>query len=109
MEKKPPHNIADLRRQRERIRRITIGTLLIAVLTVLGSCDGLVRRDGGAQSPSAATPTAPELRRLVLRVAGQQSDRPRQPSTLNSPHGLQRPCRAGHAGTAGMTNHPCKP
>ena len=55
---KPPHNIADMRRQRERIRRITIGALLITVLAILGSCDGLVHRDAGALSPAAAARSA---------------------------------------------------
>jgi hypothetical protein len=53
MEQKRPHDIADLRRQRERIRRISTGVLLVALVTLLGSCDALVRRDAGSR-PSAA-------------------------------------------------------
>ena len=80
MEDKRSDNMSDLRRQRERIRRITIGTLLVAVIAVLGSCDGLVNRNAGSQVQSetqtAIHQAATTQRRLVLRAAGPQSDRP---------------------------------
>ena len=40
--------IDELRQQRERIRRITIGALLVAVVFILASCQGLVPRDAAA-------------------------------------------------------------
>ena len=78
MEDKHSDNMSDLRRQRERIRRITIGTLLVAVIAVLGSCDGLVHRNAQVQleTQSAIHQAATTQRRLVLRDAGPQSDRP---------------------------------
>jgi hypothetical protein len=85
MDNKRPHDIADLRRQRERIRRITIGALVVALAAILGSCEGLVvRRDAGAPlqtgaAPSSVRAAASEQRRLVLRRTGWQSDRPRKP------------------------------
>jgi hypothetical protein len=106
MDKKRPHDIADLRRQRESIRRVSIGALVVAVVFILASCDALTRRDAGRPAPAAASRLTAQ--QLVLRTAAPQSDRPREPSLLDSSHGLHSPCRAGHAGTAGMTNHPCK-
>ena len=84
MDKKRPHDIADMRRQRQRLRRITIGALLVAVVSILGSCEGLVRRDAASLSQAAAAPMALrgaslEQRQLVLRRAGWQSDRARRP------------------------------
>ena len=78
MEDKRSDNMSELRRQRERIRRITIGTLLVAVIAVLGSCDGLVHRNAQVQleTQSAIHQAATTQRRLVLRDAGPQSDRP---------------------------------
>ncbi len=54
MQKRQPDTLSDLRRQRERIRRIGIVAMLAAGLVALGSCEQLTRRD--AASPSAASP-----------------------------------------------------
>jgi cardiolipin synthase A/B len=41
-------DIAELRQQRERIRRVTIGALLVAVMIILASCQGLAPREAAA-------------------------------------------------------------
>jgi ferric-dicitrate binding protein FerR (iron transport regulator) len=45
MHKRRPDTLSDLRRQRERLRRIGIGAMLAAGLVALGSCEQLTRRD----------------------------------------------------------------
>lgn len=54
MEKKPL-DIEELRQQRERIRRITVGALVAAMVGILASCQGLVARE--TQSPPQAAPS----------------------------------------------------
>jgi hypothetical protein len=51
MHKRRPDTLSDLRRQRERLRRIGIVAMLAAGLFALGSCEQLTRRDA---TPSAA-------------------------------------------------------
>lgn len=57
MDKKRNNTLSDLRRQRERLRRIGIVALLAGGLFALGSCEGLTRRDARAQQPAAAPVT----------------------------------------------------
>lgn len=57
MNKKRTDTLSDLRRQRERLRRIGIGALLVAGLFALGSCEELTRRAAAAPPSSAASQT----------------------------------------------------
>jgi hypothetical protein len=56
MDKKRTDTLSDLRRQRERLRRIGVVALLAGGLMALGSCEELTRRDAAA-TPSAASPS----------------------------------------------------
>jgi hypothetical protein len=73
----------------------------VALVLILASCQALAAPRLSMQRLDAQP--------LVLRGAGDTSDRPRPWPLLNCRHGLEGPCRAGHAGTAGMTTNPCQP
>lgn len=55
MDKKRSDNLSDLRRQRERIRRIAVVAVLAAGVVILGSCEGLTARDAGNMLPADAS------------------------------------------------------
>ena len=68
MDKKRADDITDLRRQRERIRRVTIAASLVALVAILASCDALVRRDLASQ-PAAAGAGQRRLSYVFERVS----------------------------------------
>lgn len=106
MEKKRP-DLVELRQQRELIRRITVGALVIALAFVLVSCQGLTSRDAQAlteASPSQNRAQGPRGRlglsgslggALWPAAAGQAEPRPRPrlsyesqaASPTDEPHG----------------------
>lgn len=49
-------DIDELRLQRERIRRIAVGALLVTVVLILASCQGLASRDAAAAAPQQPAP-----------------------------------------------------
>lgn len=59
-------SIAESRRQRERLRRISVGGLVIAGVIALVSCEGLTRRDASGPTPEATS----QERRLNSAMAG---------------------------------------
>jgi hypothetical protein len=61
MHKRRPDTLSDLRRQRQRLRRIGTVAMLAAGLFALGSCEQLTRRD--------ATPSASGASRITLQGA----------------------------------------
>lgn len=66
-------NITDFRRQRERIRRITVGSLVVALVFILGSCEWLTPREASGPRPAASRITQEEGRGSVGAVARPRS------------------------------------
>lgn len=55
MNKRRPDNLRDLRRQRERLRRISVVAMLAGGLFALTSCEELTRRGAAQAAPSPIT------------------------------------------------------
>ena len=55
MDKRRADTLSDLRRQRQRLRRIGVAAMLAGGLFALGSCEQLTRRDAAPSPPSAAS------------------------------------------------------
>jgi hypothetical protein len=55
MPAKRVENMSDLRRQRQRMRRIGVAAMLAAGLFALGSCEGLTRREAARAPPSVTS------------------------------------------------------
>jgi hypothetical protein len=52
-------DLSDLRRQRERFRRVTTGAMVVALLFIIGSCEGLTSRDVNSRRAETTRITAP--------------------------------------------------
>lgn len=82
-------DLVELRRQRERIRRVTVGALVGALAFVLVSCQGLTLRADTERARAQPIGQAPGDRGTGLSYEAQAAsptDRPHQ-SLLDSAHG----------------------
>jgi hypothetical protein len=73
-------NITDFHRQRERIRRITVGSLVVAMVFILGSCEWLTPRDANGPRSAAS--------RISQDGRGTAGAGPRSRSALDPAGGL---------------------
>ncbi len=55
MQQKRTDKMADMRRQRLRIRRASVGVLVVLGVFALVSCEGLMQRGGLSQAPAATS------------------------------------------------------
>lgn len=72
-------NITDFHRQRERIRRITVGSLVVALVFILGSCEWLTPRDANGPRSAAS--------RITQEGRGATGAGARSRSALEAPTG----------------------
>lgn len=63
-------DLAELRQQRERVRRITVGAMVVAMVVILASCQGLTARDAAAPTQQARVHAKTALIGGVLSTVG---------------------------------------
>lgn len=110
-------DIDELRLQRERMRRIAVGVLLVTVVLILASCQGLMPRDAAAAAPQQPAPPQPAPAQVTVHARFGPVGAAAQAHTLTALAAegkadltARRRCGAGAAGQERRdAGAPCRP